>query len=339
MDKLTQEAKQLAKGVNNDTKHKLNSNKGVITNKFEKLKQLYNEIINLSKDEEEITNIMVANTEFEVEVQETLSVIEDVLKDKFRVLSIDDPMHIERRFNQSDMSAGVSSQRKTVKLPSIEIPKFSGELTEWPTFLDLFEAVIDTCSDLDDVQKFTYLRGYLQGPALQAINGLTLTNSDYTETLKILKDRFGNVQQIVSSHVERLANLPNILSDSNLTEIRKCYVEIESHVGCLDSLNVKSDSYSALLVPMIMGKLPPQLKLAVSRNLRSKLWSLAALLNLINTEIKARANCGECNFSQGNEFDHLDLRTTSVLAFQASKSISNQCVFCLGQHWSDKCDV
>ena len=124
MDKLTQEAKQLAKGVNNDTKHKLNSNKGVITNKFEKLKQLDNEIINLSKDEEEITNIMVANTEFEVEVQETLSVIEDVLKDKFRVLSIDDPMHIERRFNQSDMSAGVSSQRKTVKLPSIEIPKF-----------------------------------------------------------------------------------------------------------------------------------------------------------------------------------------------------------------------
>ena len=57
--------------------------------------------------------------------------------------------------------------------------------------------------------------------------------------------------------MERLANLPNISSDSNLTEIRKFYSEIESHVRCLDSLNVKSDSYSALLVPMIMRKLPP----------------------------------------------------------------------------------
>ena len=33
LDKLTQEARQFAKGVNNDTKHNLNSNKGVITNK------------------------------------------------------------------------------------------------------------------------------------------------------------------------------------------------------------------------------------------------------------------------------------------------------------------
>ena len=103
------EAKQLAKGVNNDTKHKSNSNKGVITNKLGELKRLDNEIMDLSTDEEEITNIMVASTEFEVGVQETLSVIEEVLTDKFRVLNIDDPRHIERRFNQGDMSAGTSS--------------------------------------------------------------------------------------------------------------------------------------------------------------------------------------------------------------------------------------
>ena len=64
LDKLTQEVRQLAKGVNNDTKHKFNSNKGVISNKLEELKQLDNEIIELSTDEEEITNIMVATTEF-----------------------------------------------------------------------------------------------------------------------------------------------------------------------------------------------------------------------------------------------------------------------------------
>ena len=117
---------------------------------------------------------MVASTEFKVEVQEILSVTEDVLVDKFRLLNIDDPILIERRFNQSDMSAGTSSRRKIAKLPSIDIPKFSDELTEWPTFLDSFEATIDTCSDLDVVQKFTYLRSYLQGPALQAVNGSLL---------------------------------------------------------------------------------------------------------------------------------------------------------------------
>ena len=68
----------------------------------------------------------------------------------------------------------------------------------------------------------------------------------------------------------------------------------------MDSLNVKSDSYSALLFLMIMKKLPPQLKLVVSRNLRSELRGLAELLNLINTEIKARAQRDEYNFSLGN---------------------------------------
>ena len=113
LDKLTQEAKQLARGVNNNTKHKLNSNKGVITNKLEELKRLDNETMDLSTDEEEITNITVVRTEFEVEVQETLSVIEDVLTDRFRVPNIDDPIHIERRFDQSDMSVSTSSRRKT----------------------------------------------------------------------------------------------------------------------------------------------------------------------------------------------------------------------------------
>ena len=80
-------------------------------------------------------------------------------------------------------------------------------------------------------------------------------------------------------------------------------------------------------------------KLVVSRNQRSELWGIVELLNLINTEIKARGNCSEYNFSQGNEFDHLDLRTTSALVSQACKSIFNECVFCLRQHWSDKCDV
>ena len=65
--------------------------------------------------------------------------------------------------------------------------------------------------------------------------------------------------------MERLAKgLSDISSDSNPTEIRQFYDKIESHVRCLDKLNVKSESYSTLFVPMVMGKLPPQLKLVVS---------------------------------------------------------------------------
>ena len=98
LDKLTQEVKPLAKGIHHDTEYILNSNKEVVTNMLEELNQLDDEIMDLSTDEEEITNIMVARTDFGVEVQETLPVIEEVLTDKFRLLNIDYPIHNERRF-------------------------------------------------------------------------------------------------------------------------------------------------------------------------------------------------------------------------------------------------
>ena len=119
---------------------------------------------------------------------------------------------------------------------------------------------------------------------------------------KILKDRFGNVQQIVSSHMERLVNLHNISSDPSLTKIRKLYNEIDSHVRCLDSLNVKSDSYSALLA---MGKLPPQLKLFVSCNLRSELWGLAELLDVYKIpHVNKMNHSSKTSISRSNNCNH-----------------------------------
>lgn len=40
-----------------------------------------------------------------------------------------------------------------VKLPKINIPIFSGKYTEWITFRDLFNSLIDKNDSLDDVQK------------------------------------------------------------------------------------------------------------------------------------------------------------------------------------------
>ena len=46
---------------------------------------------------------------------------------------------------------------------------------------------------------------------------------------------------------------------------------------------------------MFTGELPLQLKLALSRNIGSELWGFDELSNLINTEVKSRASCGEYN--------------------------------------------
>ena len=50
---------------------------------------------------------------------------------------------------------------------------------------------------IHDVDKFNYLKGLLEGPALSAITGLTLTDSNYEVTVGVLKQRFRNKQLVL----------------------------------------------------------------------------------------------------------------------------------------------
>ena len=65
------------------------------------------------------------------------------------------------------------------KLPKLSLPRFSGDPTMWMPFWDSFSSAIDENNDLNDVDKFQYLRSLLEGSAVNAISGLSLTNSNY----------------------------------------------------------------------------------------------------------------------------------------------------------------
>ena len=74
-----------------------------------------------------------------------------------------------------------------VKLPKLTIQPFKGELTAWVTFWDSYDAAIHSNSSLSGIERFNYLRTFLQGPALEAIAGLKLTADNYPEAIEVLK--------------------------------------------------------------------------------------------------------------------------------------------------------
>ena len=49
------------------------------------------------------------------------------------------------------------------KLPSIQLPTFSGDLGEYESFIDQFEAQIGGRTDLEPVTKLQYLKTQLKG--------------------------------------------------------------------------------------------------------------------------------------------------------------------------------
>lgn len=102
----------------------------------------------------------------------------------------------------------VSYTAKTgVKLPKLTLKKFCGDPLCWQQFYDSFEAAVNMNDSISDVEKFTYLRSYVEGEAEKCIEGISLTNKNYKHALKLLSERYGNPQLITSSHMSKLLKL------------------------------------------------------------------------------------------------------------------------------------
>ena len=158
-----------------------------------------------------------------------------------------------------------SFKRKFVKLPKLTIKKFKGDYTKFNTFTDSFVAAIDSCKDLKDIEKFSYLHSYLEGEAFCTIQGIKLTDN-------------------ISAHMNELLNMKMVERDRDLQGLRRLYDDIEPHVCSLRSLDVDDDNYGSLLT-IIMERLPHQFKLTTSRQVGDDTWNLTQLFCLIRYEI------------------------------------------------------
>ena len=110
----------------------------------------------------------------------------------------------ENNSTKTEITKNTISPKSQVKLPKLEIARFSGEYIKWQTYKDSFYAGVYSCKLLRNVKKFNYLRGYLEEDTLYCISGLTLTNDNYLEAFGLLTERYGNTQNIITAHVNEL---------------------------------------------------------------------------------------------------------------------------------------
>jgi hypothetical protein len=140
---------------------------------------------------------------------------------------------------------------------------------------------------LSNIDKLNYLNSLLENTAADAISGLTLTSGNYNEAIVILKKRFGNKQLAINKHMDILLNLYPVTSVHDLKGLRSLYDTVESHIRALKSLGIPSQSYGNLLCPMLMNKLPQELRL-MSHDIKNDNWDLDRLLELLKAEVEAR---------------------------------------------------
>ena len=140
------------------------------------------------------------------------------------------------------------------KLPKLQLPKFSGRVTEWNYFWDSFDSAIHSNPNISNVSKFNYLQSLLEGSASRAIKGLTLTSANYDNAISILRERFGKTQQTIAAHMDEILKIQACNYSGRTSQLRYVYDKISVHVRGLASLGISSEQYGSMLIPIIMSK-------------------------------------------------------------------------------------
>ena len=236
-------------------------------------------------------------------------------------------------------SVGVSQNSDGAKLPKLQLPRYFGDPKKWQEWWDSFQ-VIHENTTLSDVNKFRHLKSLLEGPAAAVISGIPASNANYFEAIDLLKNRFAQKQIIINAHMESLQNLKQVSSERDVKALRKLYDSIETNVRSLKSLGVDFTQYGVLLIPMLMTKIPEEIRLMITRLTKKDDWALDGFLKIFLQELEAREQCSlNSEISSGGSAQRAARSPMSTTAALLNNGGKITCTYCKGSHASVKCNV
>ncbi|XP_035229162.1 uncharacterized protein LOC118201215 [Stegodyphus dumicola] len=147
------------------------------------------------------------------------------------------------------------TQPYTVKLPTIKLQSFTGEIEQWQCFWEQFKSSIDANPHLSVIDKHVFLRGYLDGEAKRLVDGISVIGDTYETTKKLLEERYGNKDRIIQSHLDYLEHL-NVIQDPSPTHLNDLYIECNRRIQALTALGENIEAYGRILVPKIIRAFP-----------------------------------------------------------------------------------
>lgn len=143
---------------------------------------------------------------------------------------------------------------RSLKLPDIKLPEFSGNILKWCSFFDTFESLVHNNCELSNVQRFHYLKSTLRGEAYRLIEKISVTSDNYSVALKMITDRYQNKNILIRNHIETFFKIERLKKECPRA-LTNLVGEYENNLGILQKLGEDTKGWSSLLVHMITSRL------------------------------------------------------------------------------------
>ena len=199
---------------NKDNALKLRQMGNSLKEKIRVIEGLDKEILDLLSEiegdnEDDCTEEIEESGNFKDKVSYALLKIEDLEK---KIMSLSD-LQSQLFLRRSDsVDSGSNIRIKRIRLPKMEIKKFSGRPQEWQEFWDSYKSAVHEDEQSSDIDKFNYLKHFLEDAARKVVSGLELTDANYEEAVKLLEKRFVKPEIIKNVHINGIIKALSILT-------------------------------------------------------------------------------------------------------------------------------
>ena len=136
--------------------------------------------------------------------------------------------------------------------------------------------------------------------------------------------------------MEELLKLPTYTAEKS-TSLRFVYDKINVNIRGLASMGIKSEQYGSLLIPIIMTKLPQELRLRFARDTNKEVWEIEELMDLVKREVEAReaSELVKLNSLRPPARNQTPPQPSASTLLTSGTSI--KCVYCGECHYSASC--
>nr|XP_029717309.1 uncharacterized protein LOC115260536 [Aedes albopictus] len=156
----------------------------------------------------------------------------------------------------SAAAASTTLPHPDLKLPRMNLPVFSGNILDWPSFYDLFENAVHSNPSLDS-QRLYFLKTNLAGEAASLVSHLKIEDANYAPALAKLKERYNKPLNIAAQHIQRFLSQPAMTSPSE-SGLRSLHDVSDDVVRALKAMGREDREIWLLFI--LVEKLDPETK-------------------------------------------------------------------------------
>ena len=261
----------------------------------------------------------------------------------------------------SVISTSTTSGDVEAKLPKLELPSFHGVQREWTPWWQQFAVMVHKKANIPDVTKFAYLSSVLHGDAKSVIAGLSLTEENYPTAIELLTSRYGRPDREIFTHISDLLAV-QVPDAPTVDQLYTLYHTLQSHIRSLDTLDISGEQYGVILTPLILSRLPDDLRMewvrAGERKEREDARiaksggqqddgaanavrvgaDLRFLMNFLKTEVQHRETSQTYARSSTGQLDASSSTPATAAALHTANSKKPRCVFCnMSNHTTSQC--